>query len=448
MIPNIGQMLLRESQMTAQQNAKNQWRKKRLMARDFYNGYTEAYTENYFSRNLLSKIPVANVNITRRIIDRISLVYMKPPKREYSNENFSQLLNEKDFKMQRAERMTNLLEHILIKPTWRNGVLDYDIIMDFEAEFGDDPLRPTAITYPLSIKASVMDDTPELTAYWDSEHTFIFDANGKIQDDPNNPDHINPYGVLPFVECFKNGRPEYSYIDTSPAMDCIATNLEVNVSETNSNANTMFQSFGYMYVNGSQVEKDTLEVGQDKISFLGIDGTMNIVSPPNTVEALARSIEHSYKLLAQNYHLNISFVEGTVAQSGVALKMRNSELSDARISDIIRWRGVENQMFELESIILGVESGVNGGELLKVDYEEQEEILSAEERRAKWDWELSHGIIDVADILIQKDPDRFPDREAAQDYLFERSSQDLAEEDDDEATPQSSLLEALTKPVS
>ena len=445
MIPNIGQMLVKQSQIDAQQNAKNQWRKKRLMARDFYNGSTESYTKNYFSQNLLNKIPLANVNITKRIIDRISLVYMKPPKREYSNENFPMFLNQKDLKLQRAERMTNLLEHILIKPTWRNGVLDYDIIMDFEAQFGDDPLRPTAITYPLSIKASVMDDTPELTAYWDNENTFIFDNNGKIQEDPNNPDHINPYGVLPFIECFKNGRPEYSYIDTSPAMDCIATNLEVNVSETNSNANTMFQSFGYMYVNGSQVEKDSLEVGQDKISFLGIDGTMNIVSPPNTVDALASSIEHSYKLLAQNYHLNISFVEGTAAQSGVAIKLRNQELTESRISDVIRWKDVEKKMFELESIILGVEANVNAGELIKLDYEEQEEILSDEERRAKWDWELSHGIIDVADILIQKDPERFPDRETAQEYLNERSSKDLV--DEGEPTPQGSLLEALTKPV-
>ena len=443
MIPNLGALLVQQSKYDAQQNAKNQWRKRRLCARDFYNGYTESYTNKYFSKKLLSKIPVANVNITRRIIDRISLVYMKPPKREYSNENFPVLLHEKDFKMQRAERMTNLLEHILMKPTWRNGVLDYDIIMDFEAMFEDDPLRPSAYTYPLSIKASVMDDTPELTAYWDAENTFVFDGNGKIQDDPENPDHINPYGVLPFVECFKNGRPEYSYIDTSPAMDCIATNLEVNVSETNSNANTMFQSFGYMYVNGSQVEKDTLEVGQDKISFLGIDGTMNIVSPPNTVDALASSIEHSYKLLAQNYHLNISFVEGTTAQSGVALKLRNTELQDSRISDIIRWKGVEQKIFELESIILGVEAGINGGELLKVDYEEQEEILSAEERRAKWDWELSHGIIDVADVLMQKDADRFPDRETAQAYLDER----VAETKVEETTPNGSLLEALTKPV-
>ena len=83
---------------------------------------------------------------------------------------------------------------------------------------------------------------------------------------------------------------------------------------------------------------------------------------------------------------------------------------------------------------------------LKVDYEETEEILSDEEQRAKWDWELSHGIIDVADILIQRDPDRFPDRDSAQDYLFERSSQDLAEVDEEES-PQGSLLEALTRPV-
>jgi hypothetical protein len=341
--------------------------------------------------------------------------------------------------------MTNLLEHILIKPTWRNGKIDYDIIMDFEAQFGDDPLRPTSYTYPLAMKASVLDDTPELYAYWDAENTFIFDENGKIQDDPDNPDHINPYGMLPFVECFRDGRPEYSYLDTRPAIDLIATNLEVNVSETNANANTMFQSFGYMYVNGSQVEKDTLEVGQDKISFLGIDGTMNIVSPPNTVEALASSIEHSYKLLAQNYHLNISFVEGTAAQSGVAIKLRNQELTDQRISDVIRWKELEYKLYEVETVILNVEANRSTGELLKVDYQESMEILSDKEQREKWDWELANGIIDTADIMMQIDPDRFPDRESAQDYLFERSGEPIPE--DEEETPQDSLLQALTRPV-
>ena len=446
MIPDVGELLVRQSRYDAQQNEKNQWRKARLIARDFYNGNTSEYTEEYFSASLINKVPIANVNITKRIIDRISLVYMKPPKREYSDEGVLDFFHEKDLKLQRAERMTNLLEHILIKPTWRNGKIDYDLIMDFEAQFGDDPLRPMSITYPLAMRASVLDDTPELSVYWDAENTFIFDNNGKIQSDPNNPDHINPYGVLPFIECFKEGRPEYSYLDTSPANDLIATNLEVNVSETNANANTMFQSFGYMYVNGSQVEKDTLEVGQDKISFLGIDGTMNIVSPPNTVEALSSSIEHSYKLLAQNYHLNISFVEGTAAQSGVAIKLRNQELTDARISDVLRWKDIEYKLYDLETIILNVEANRSTGELIKVDYQENMEILSDKEQREKWDWELANGLIDTADIMMQIDPDRFPDRESAQDYLFERSGADIAEPDEEESQ-EDSLLQALTRPV-
>ena len=87
MIPNVGELLVKQSRYDAQQNAKNKWRKQRMIARDFYNGDTKSYTHKYFSTSLLSKVPIANVNITRRIIDRISLVYMKPPKREYSNEN-------------------------------------------------------------------------------------------------------------------------------------------------------------------------------------------------------------------------------------------------------------------------------------------------------------------------------------------------------------------------
>ena len=131
MIPDIGKLLVQQSRYDSQQNEKNLWRKARMCARQFYDGRNEAYTKKYFSKSLLNKVPISNVNLTKRIIDRISLVYMKPPKREYSNENVPMMFNEKDFKLQRAERMTNLLEHILIKPTWRNGVLDYDIIMDF-----------------------------------------------------------------------------------------------------------------------------------------------------------------------------------------------------------------------------------------------------------------------------------------------------------------------------
>ena len=205
----------------------------------------------------------------------------------------------------------------------------------------------------------------------------------------------------------------------------------------------MFQSFGYLFINGN-IDSDDLQVGQDKINFLGVDGTMNIVSPPNAIPALDESIQSSYKMLSQNYHLPTSFVEGTTAQSGVALRLRNQELQDDRKSDIIRWRDLEYKIFDLERLIIAVELGQDAGDLEDVDFSESVEVLSDKEQREKWDWELSHGLIDLADIMMQKNPDLT--REEAEDYLFDRKAVEM-EDADEEETPANTLLQALAKPV-
>ena len=440
MIPKISELVEKQSQWNAQQQSKNKWRGRREQALDYYNGRTERYTKNYFASGLSKKIPIANVNITKRIIDRISLVYMVAPIRSYTKPEIIDYFCEKDFKLQRLERFTNLLDSCLVKVTYRNGLLDYDIIHDFEPMFGDDPLRPIAYTYPLSTKSEVLDTTPELFAYWDIDNTFIYDRNGKIYDDPDNPEHTNFYGILPFVECFREGRPEYAYLDTEPVNDIIKTNTVLNVAETNKSANIHFQSFGYIYANGSQIDKKDLQIGQDQIYYLGVDGTLNVTSPPNSVPALTDSIKESYKMLAQNYHLPTSFADGSTAESGVALRLRNQELQDDKKSDIVKWNDTEHKLFEVERQVLTTELMIDAGELESVDFGETADILSAQEQRDQWEWELSKGIVDVADILTKMDPDRFPERKDALEYLEERK----------EITPEvatSPLLEALTTPV-
>ena len=447
MIRPTGELLVLNAKYDASQKRKNKWKQSRLDALEYYKGRSLPYTMGYFDSTLFDKVPSANINVTKRIIDRVSLVYMKPPARVYSKENTPLLFHHKDFKLQRAERMCNLLDAVLIKPCMRYSdkneqQIEYDIIHDYEPIFGEDPLKPEAIVYPIAGKDTVLDDTPQLWVYWDKEHTYTFDNNGKIYTDEMNPDMINPYGVLPFVECWRDGKPESSYLDTDASSDLIQTNTLINVAETNKNANIMFQSFGYIYVNGSMIEKDDLDVGPDKISFLGADGTMNLVSPPNTVESITSAVTTAYKMLAQNYHIDISFVEGTTAQSGVALKLRGIELQDNRISDVVKWREVEKELFELERLMIAIDIGKDAGDLEKIDFEESMEVLSDTEQRDKWEWELSKGLIDEADILMQKDPDRFDTREVAQEYLQERGKIAVEEE-----APQGSLLQELIKPV-
>ena len=208
MIPKIQELLLKQSQWDVQQKTKNLWRERRQMALDYYNGRTKRYTRKRFTQSIINKIPVANINVCKRIIDRISLVYMVSPERSYTKPDVLDFFKDKDFKLQRAERYTNLLDSVLIKPTWRYGSIEYDLLHDYEPHFGQDPMSPIAFTYPLSAKSEVLDSSPELFAYWDLEHTFIYDKNGNIQEDEENPDHINPYQMLPFVECWREGKPE------------------------------------------------------------------------------------------------------------------------------------------------------------------------------------------------------------------------------------------------
>ena len=444
MIPKIGELSVIISKWDANQQRKNKWKQERYDAIDYYNGETIDYTSHYFSESTLAKVVPGNINITKRVIDRVSLVYMVPPQRLYTNEEIPSLFVHKDLKLQRLERITNLLDAVLLKPCWRtkedgSGCIEYDIIWDFEPIFGDDPLTPEAVVYPISKKATVMSTEPELYAYWDSEHHFIFDETGTHYTQDDNPDMINPYGRIPFVECHREGKPEMDYLDTNASRDLISTNLAINVAETNKNANVMFQSFGYLFVNGAGIDKDTMQIGQDKINYLGVDGTISIVSPPNAIPALDESIQSSYKMLSQNYHLPVSFVEGTTAESGVALKMRNLELTDDRKSDIARWRNIEFELFDLERLIIAVELGKDAGDLEDVDYSESIEVLSDKEQREKWDWELSHGLIDKADILMQQNPDLT--RDEAEDHLFDRQEQEMVD-DGEEENPLLSILNA------
>ena len=119
MIRNVGELAVLVSKWDIAQKRKNKWKRSRYKAMDYYKGDTAEFTSKYFSSSTLSKVVMGNVNVTKRVIDRISLVYMTPPKRTYTREDMPDLFVNKDLKLQRLERITNLLDGVLVKPCWR-----------------------------------------------------------------------------------------------------------------------------------------------------------------------------------------------------------------------------------------------------------------------------------------------------------------------------------------
>ena len=417
MIPNLAAEAIKRAKMDYQQGQKKEWDKERHLFLQYYKDRAEEDYMQFVSEALRRQLPTPSNNITRRVIDRVSLVYMIPPTRiigqeGYDMEKYRELTANKDLRLQVAERRTNLLGLIALKLTWRNGKIDYDIILDFEPFFDNDPLTPVAVSFPISQKATVTDTETERWQYWDSEGWMTYEKGGKIIEEGENE-----YGLLPFVFCFVEV-PDNYFLDVDGDRGLVYANRELNVLQLDGDANIRFRSFGEMWAQGL-MEDTKLEKDPSIIHSLPEGASINSTSPEDTINSVAEWMKLIYKFVARNHHLPEDFVDGSQAESGVAIQERNRELMDDRRSDIERWRVLEHEMYMIEKAILLVEANLKLPDEFYVDFLESLNLETPEEMRARWDWELAHNATTLARILTEYDPDRFPTEEDAQKAIDE-----------------------------
>ena len=406
----------RLAQIQAQKQGHDGWLRLRRMALDFYYSLSQDYVKDFYTARHLSFISVANHNLTKRIINRTSLVYMQSPVRTIDgelSELYESMTQRKDAKMQRLERYVNLLNLEVIRPVWDAIAqrFDYYLITDFEVETSStDPLVPVAIKYPVAASSSLSETSEQLYERWDRNSVQVMDEHGNIR---SNMEH--GYGVLPVVFVFRDGIPENMFLDVYPAMDIIEANLGVNIMLTDLRMNQRFQGHGKFWAKG--VDKDTsITLSPQVVSiFENPDASLNVASPPNNTQSAIEAIKNEYRLIAVSYGLDPSVIEGVSPQSGVALRIRNQELTDNRKGSLVTFRKAEQDLFALEMDMLRVhdpELAGKLGETIQVDFGEEQNIMTPDEQRKQDDWDLDHNLTNLVEIYRRKNPDD-PDPEAA-----------------------------------
>ena len=83
---------------------------------------------------------------------------------------------------------------------------------------------------------------------------------------------------------------------------------------------------------------------------------------------------------------------------------------------------MEKAIYNVEKEILGVETKTKLSDTINVDYTEVQ-FPDYDREREEWDWKFKHGIADRYDYLMSQDPDKFPDRQAAIDFLEEKKQE-------------------------
>ena len=211
---------IKHTRLLAKQDAKTEWDAMRDKADDYYKGRTDKdpeYTRKFMNSQAIKEVPIDNNNVTKRIIERISLVYSVEPIRTFFNDKgkaeepsteYIEATKFKDEMMHDAEKQTNLLRLIGIKPTLRKktlkdnatNVFDYDILVDFEPAFGKDPMIPIGVSYPLMARAEVRSNVPELWVYIDEVGYVVY--NRKTNEPAKAEFQVyeyrkNPYRIVP-----------------------------------------------------------------------------------------------------------------------------------------------------------------------------------------------------------------------------------------------------------
>lgn len=381
---------------------------------DFYNNIqnSDDYLKQYGHES--TEIPLQTINITKKIIDKISLLYKKPPDR--NNENYLQWAQENksfDISLKVAERFKKLTGGVLYRPVYLQDIgwrffIDYE----FKPHFVDgDPLNPVA--YSIPIKHDVTNTNAKtIIEDW---HIFVSDKlffwfsksdSRKVKYFDWAPNGEHNLGLLPVV-FIRNGFPVDRW-KPYPANDLIESNQAINVNLNNLNLGIQMQAFDQPFVTGVRPdEAKEIQMGPTKIITLGdSDATVGSLGFSPKLAEIYESIKFEFEAIHRAYNVNVDWSMSGDVSSGFALTVKNIDLMESREDDIALAQLYEQQIYDIvqaqqEAFKLKGPK-LTKGEKLQVVFSEMNFPINEDEDRKKIDWELTNNATTVYKYMMNK----------------------------------------------
>ena len=204
------------------------------------------------------------MNLTRKIVNLIARVYLQDCTRVVDGKRQDQDIYayiedaaSLPTKMKTADRLSRLLGTIMLRPLWRNGKPDMDVLTGdvLDVVTGDSPedVRAVLVTH------ASQSGRPEEIEYslWTPDTFQRLSYRGVvISSEPN------PYGVIPFVPVWSESPIEDFWLPG--ANDIINAQVAIDNRLTDTCYTLRFQSHGVGYVKaGSEASGDTLSTGPE-----------------------------------------------------------------------------------------------------------------------------------------------------------------------------------------
>ena len=368
---------------------------------DYYNGNnTSSYIEKKFDLEAFREVPAYEANITKKFINKMSRVYTIGADRNV-NKKYDNISVLKDAKMKHIERMTRLLGTIAVRIMFIDDEMphfDYQPIYYFHPFFGEDPFKPTGLTYPLM---NYTDDPLNVDKlqyiHWNESEYIIFDENGNILDKKEHG-----YYCLPFAFTHREHQCDSFFVEG--ANDICNANEHINITMTEMQLGLRFQMFGQPVVSGADLG-NRQRFGSDVILELPSDAQYDIKSPSGDIEKVIENVKFQMELVAQNNHLSVQFAQdGGETPSGIALKIKDLESFEDYQDDLALWTQYEHEIYQIERKIAKT-FNISMPEGLKLDFNEPEYPMTIQDQIALDNHRLNLGLVNKAELMVEYNKD-------------------------------------------
>ena len=370
---------------------------------------------------------LACLNVVKKVVNNLAQVYRQEPKRQIEGTDrdrdiFAEIAETAalDVKLKQASRYAKLLKTIMLRPVWRNGRLDLDVLTGdiLDVATGDTPEEIEAVRVTHQGDSTRYDEVTY--SLWTADSVKRLDWRYRVTEE-----EPNPYGVIPFI-------PIFDYSPTSDFWlpggdDLISIQTAINTKLTDLLHVIQHQAFGVGYIKGG-FGGGMQRLDPATMVQLPENGEIGFVSQQAEIEDVRDSIDFIIKQAAVTNGLSAASLSiDPVQASGVSKLADSKELAEMRQDDIALFRRYEKQLFELVRIVWNAHNPtrtISDKATLTVDFADPKPMTSPKEQAETWNLLLEMGVASPVDIIMERNPD-LTTREEAKAFLIQLQTERL-----------------------
>lgn len=396
---------------------------------DYYSGDIEAIKGHLvntlgrtFTQEDINEFQMLYLPVVRRIIDKLCIVYKGETERYLDGEGQTDLLRElydqadADSKAKHWYRLGKLHQTILVQPVVREihgkPKLQFDIWTPNKITVVEDPknfLIPDKVIYQVQVTAPTGQHEVR-TVFWSKDEHYVLDEKGNVILDPENPQKVNPYGMLPFA-VLRFGEPD-SFWGTG---ETLLANIEekVDVLLIQLIDLLVMQGHGQAVMTNARIEGEIQTGPKHPLMLHPMDpsqpATFAYATVSGKVSEITSAIDWLINKTAVLYGLSqSSSMEQSQTASGYAKQLDNWDVIEKRDEDAAVLAEFERELFRVTKAVAEYEGIAqfpeNAADAFYVEFSDydfpQDPMQEIQTKKLKMDL----GLWTPVDDLMEEDP--------------------------------------------